>query len=66
MHFNCNSICLNDVTLILMKFMWGVTESGCGGIVFKRWGVEWYHPCRRGMTRSGLGPPTRLLPFIFN
>ena len=40
--------------------MCGVAGSGCGGIIYKMWGVEWYQPFGRDMTGSGLGPPTRL------
>ena len=40
--------------------MGGVAGSGCYGIVYKKWGVEWYHPCRCSITASGLVPPTRL------
>ena len=51
-----------NVFLWGLPVMWGVAGSGWGGIVYKRWGVEWYHPCGRGMAGRGLGPPTRLLP----
>ena len=42
----------------------GGARSGCGGKVDRRWGVDWYHPCERGMAGSGVGPPTRLEPIV--
>jgi len=38
----------------------GVAKSLYRGLVYKGWEVEWYHPCERGITRSKVGPPTRL------